>query len=426
KINDKEIQKRLGSTAKSPRRAVAYKFPASVAQSEILDIHYQVGRTGAITPVAIMKPFELLGSTISRATLHNFDEIEKLDVRIGDTAIIEKAGDIIPKIKSIIPELRPKETKKIFPPKNCPVCDSKIVKNEGEVAYKCENPKCGTRHLRSLAHFTSRDGLNIEGLGEKVLDLLIENKIIEDFSDIFSLQEGDLVGLPLFKEKKIKNLIESIQQSKHPQISKFLFAIGIPFTGKESAEILGKFLSKNMNSETLKIKIGEEKQKNTEQISMFDILGENTEKKEIFKEIKILKLSKISKKILEEEEKISNLEGIGEKIFKSIKKFFTEEKNLKLLQKLEEYGVYPQIEKIENNLEQIFEGKIFVLTGALKKFSREDAKKIIKERGGKVSSSVSKNTDFVLFGESSGEKYEKGKRLGVKLIGEEEFLEVIG
>jgi len=359
KVNDKNIQKRLWSTAKSPRWAVAYKFPASVAQSKILEIHHQIWRTWVITPVAIMEPFELLGSTISRATLHNFDEIEKLDVRIWDTAIIEKAWDIIPKIKSIIPELRPEKTEKIFAPKNCPVCNSDVKRIEWEVAYRCENQQCWTRHLRSLTHFTSRDWLNIDWCWEKILDLLIENKIIEDFWDIFSIQEWDLTWLPLFKEKKIKNLLESIEESKNPQISKFFFALWIPFVWKESADILWNFISKNLEPEILEIEKDPgaiSKSENIEQISMFDFWLETlgSETKEIEK-IKILKISNVIEKILEKWEEISHLEWIWEKIFSSLEKFFTEEKNLKVLEKLENNGLEPKPEEIKNNFSQIFE-----------------------------------------------------------------------
>ena len=454
KINDKNIQKRLWSTAKSPRRAVAYKFPASVAQSKILDIHYQIWRTWAITPVAIMNPFELLWSTISRATLHNFDEIEKLDVRIWDTAIIEKAWDIIPKIKNIIPELRPKITKKIFPPKNCPVCNSEIKKIKWEVVYKCKNLKCWTRHLRGLSHFTSRDWMNIEWLWEKILDSLIENKIIEDFSDIFSLQVWDLEWLPLFKDKKIKNLLNSIENSKHPKISKFLFALWIPFVWKESAEILWKFLSKNLEFKILELDKTEEikeieeieeinKSENFKQIWILDLLDNFWKKDDFWKEkiiknqknnikintIKIVKISEIIKKILENKEKISELEWIWEKIFLSIKKFFSEKSwwniNLKILENLEKNWVSPKIEEINSEIPQIFEWKIFVLTWSLENFSRDDAKKIIKERAWKVSSSISKNTDFLIAWENTWEKYEKAKKLKVKILSEKEFLEII-
>lgn len=428
KVNDKNIQKRLWSTAKSPRRAVAYKFPAQVAQSKILEIQHQIWRTWVITPVAIMEPFELLGSTISRATLHNFDEIERLDIRIWDTAIIEKSWDIIPKIKNIIPELRPEKTEKIFPPKNCPVCNSEIKRNEWEVAYKCENPECWTRHLRSLTHFTSRDWMNIDWLWEKVLDSLIENKLIEDIADIFDLHIWDLKKLPLFKDKKVANLLNSIEKSKNPKLSKFLFALWIPFVWKESAEILAKFLSKNLKPEIKKIKtekIDTEKVAHDQQISMFDMFNswETEEEKEIFDEIKILKISKIKEKILEESEKISNLEWIWEKIFLSLKKFFTDEKNLKIFEKLEKINLEPQIEEINSEIPQIFEWKIFVLTWALEKFSREDVKKIIKERWWKVSSSVSKNTNFLLAWENTWEKFEKAERLWVEIVWEEEFLE---
>ena len=434
KVNDKSIQKRLWSTAKSPRWAVAYKFPASVAQSKILEIHHQIWRTWVITPVAIMEPFELLWSTISRATLHNFDEIEKLDVRIWDTAIIEKAWDIIPKIRSIISELRPEKTEKIFPPKNCPVCDSEVKRINWEVAYRCENLNCWTRHLRGLTHFTSRDWLNIDWCWEKIIDLLIENKIIEDFWDIFSIQEWDLIWLPLFKDKKIKNLLESIQESKNPRISKFLFALWIPFVWKESADILWNFLSKNLKAEkieTKKLSPGTDFEKSaTNQISFIDDVIKVPELiTEWEQEVKILKISKIIEKILEESEKISHLEWIWEKIFLSLEKYFWWELeknlNLKILKKLEQNWVSPKPEDIQNNIEQIFEWKIFVLTWTLENFSRDDAKKLIKERWWKTSSSISKNTDYLLFWEKAWDKLEKAKKLWVKLIWENRFWELI-
>lgn len=428
KINDLKIQERLGSTAKSPRWAVAYKFPATLAQSQLLDVTFQVWRTWVITPVANLSPVLLEGSTVSRATLHNFDEIERLDVRIWDTVIIEKAWDIIPKVRQVIKEMRPENTKKIEIPKNCPVCESEVKRIEWEVAYRCLNPKCWVRHLRSLSHFTSRDWLNIDGFWEKIVEALIDAKIIEDFWDIFSLKFWDFYFLPLFKEKKARNLLDSIEKAKNPLLSKFLFALWIPFIGQETAEIIAKYISKNCEFEEVEIKKDE-----NEQMNLFDIFSDQNDEKnswsiDLFSNwegnqgiSKITKISNISETIEKNKEKIENLEWIWEKVAKSLFDYFENKQNQKVLKKLEENWLKPELEKIEKEIEQIFEGKTFVLTWALANYSREKAKELIKERWWKVSSSVSKKTDYVLAWNEAWDKLETANRLWVKVLDEEDF-----
>ena len=435
KINDLEIQKRLGSTAKSPRWAIAYKFPATLAQSQLLGITFQIWRTWVITPVANLSPVILDGSTISRATLHNFDEIERLDIRIWDTVIIEKAWDIIPKVREIILKMRPENTKKILVPKNCPVCDFEVKKFSWEVAYKCTNLQCWTRHLKSLAHFTSRKWLNIDWFWEKAIEAMLDEKIIEDFWDMFSLQFWDIINLPLFKEKKVQNLLNAIEKAKNPFLWKFLFALWIPFIWQETAEIIAKFISKNVNFEekNLDKKINKIEKKE-EQISFFDLIEKPKKsikwenKKEILKWENILKLAKISdisKIILENKEKIENLEWVWEKVAKSLFDYFQNSSNKIVLNKLENNFLNPKLEEIQNEIEQIFEWKIFVLTWTLENFSREKMKILIKERGWKISSSVSKNTDFVLAWAESWEKLKTAKRLWIKILSEGEFVGIV-
>jgi len=421
KVNDLKIQKRLWSTAKAPRWAIAYKFPATLVQSQLLDVTFQIWRTWVITPVANLTPVLLDWSTVSRATLHNFDEIKRLDIRIWDTVIIEKAWDIIPKVREVIKKMRPEWTKKIEVLKNCPVCKSEVIKIEWEVAYRCSNTQCWIRHLRSLSHFTSRDWLNIDWFWEKAIEALIDGNIIEDFWDIFSLKFWDIYFLPLFKEKKAKNLLDAIEESKNPLISKFLFALWIPFIWQETAEIIAKFVSRNVDFEENKIEEKEE-----EQISLFDFWEDNS--KEDFKSENIIKLttiSKISNLIIKKKTKIENLEWIWEKVAKTLFEYFENSWTQKILKKLEENWLKPQLEEVKKEIEQIFEWKTFVLTWTLPNYSREKIKIKIKERAWKINSSVSKNTNFLLAWSEAGEKLETAKRLWVQVLNENEFIWMI-
>jgi len=389
KVDLFKLQHQMGSTAKCPRYMIAYKFPAEQASTVVIDIIVQVGRTGAITPVAILRPVNVAGSTVSRATLHNEDEIHKKDVRIGDTVIIQKAGDIIPEVVKVLKELRVGSEKVFCFPKVCPVCASDLIRTEGESAYRCTNLKCGAIHKEAILHFVSRKAFNIEGLGEKIVIQLIDNQIIEDPADIFQLQEGDLLSLSFFKEKKSDNLINAIEKAKKVSLARFIFALGIRFVGETTAEDIAKFF----------------------------ILAK------LFEDNKstIKKIAEYGKIIIHEQ--WAEVEGIGEKVAGSLIEWFANPENQKFLQKLSDVGVEIIVE--QKIAPQIFFSKTFVLTGTLPTLSRDEAKLIIKDRGGKTSSSVSKQTDFVLAGESAGSKLEKAEKLGVKVIDEAKFREMV-
>ncbi len=385
KVNDFEAQGRLGYTAKAPRYAVAYKFPAAQVSSRILDIILQVGRTGAITPVAVMTPTLVAGSTVSRATLHNEDEINKKDIRIGDTVIIQKAGDVIPEVVSVIKDLRNGNEKPFHFPKKCPVCGSDIERKEGQSAYRCTNENCYAVEKERLIHFVSKKAFNIDGLGERVVEQMIDEGLVQKSSDIFLLKKENLMGMEFFKDKKADNLIRGIEKSKKIELDKFLFALGIRYLGEQGSYDFAKYIIR---------------------------------KKEIFS---ILDLLEIVKSFSLEEMK--NIEGVGEKIGDELYEWLNNEKNEKLLEDLYRVGVILEISNLTSTGK--LKGKSFVLTGTLEGLGRDEAKDLIKKNGGTVHSSVSQNTDFVLAGESAGEKYNKAKKLGVKIIDEATFREMI-
>jgi DNA ligase (NAD+) len=383
KVNDFTQQKAMGYTAKAPRYAVAYKFPAERVSSRILDIILQVGRTGAITPVAVMTPTLVAGSTVSRATLHNEDEIRRKDVRIGDTVIIQKAGDIIPEVVEVITDLRVGSEQSFSFPDHCPVCHSEISRKEGEAAYYCSNKACYAQEKERIAHFVSKKGLNIDGLGDKVVAQLIESGLIQDPADLFLLKPDDVSSLDLFKEKRTSNLFESLNNAKIVKIDNFLFALGIRYLGEQSCYEFAKFIFTHNNQS---------------QLSISDLLEATSALS--FDEIK-------------------DIDGVGEKIAQTIYGWFAEEDNQNLLKKLESVGI--QLDTNHLNSSGKLEGQSFVLTGTLSNLTRDQAKSLIKENGGKVSSSVSKDTNFLLAGESSGSKLTKAKNLGVSVISEAEF-----
>ncbi|OGN60096.1 MAG: DNA ligase (NAD(+)) LigA [Chlamydiae bacterium RIFCSPHIGHO2_12_FULL_27_8] len=376
KVDDLKKHKKLGFTGKHPRYAAAYKFQPEQAKTKILNITIQVGRTGILTPVAELAPVFLAGSTISRATLHNQDEIDRKDIRIGDTVVIEKGGDVIPKVVSVDFSKR-EESKKFKIPLKCPICFESVIKKEGETAYKCVNKNCSGQKIRKLQYFASKNAMDIENLGIKVVEMLYEKKLISKPSDIYLLDEKKLLNLDGFKEKSIKNLLESIEKSKNPTLSQFIMALGIQYIGAETAEILA------------------------DRVKTID------------------NLKKISK------EDLLEIEGIGEKASEAIVNFFNDSKNLYEIEKLIELGVKPKKIEEKKFIDKNFEDKSFVLTGTLKDFTRDEAKKIIKERGGKTSSAVSINTDFLLAGEEPGSKYQKAKKLNIKIISEEDFKKML-
>lgn len=378
KVNSMHQQKLLGSIAKSPRWAVAYKFKAKQAFTKLNAITWQVGRTGAITPVAELEPVKLAGSTISRATLHNYDEIQRKDIRAGDTVVIEKGGDVIPKVVSVVLSERPKKSQPTLPPEKCPVCNSKLFKPENEVAFYCENPECSAQIKGRLIHFASRGAMDIEGLGDALIDLFVDKGFIIHFSDIYKLKDrrDELTKIERLGEKSIDNLLKSIEKSKSQPFSKVLFALGIRYVGAGAA------------------------QKITDHFNSIDDI------------------------IASGEEEISAIYEIGPSISKSIKQFFSDKNNLKLIEELRKSGLTFTSEK-KVIVQSALTGKTFVLTGTLSAFSRDEAGARIIALGGKVTSSVSKNTDFVVAGEKAGSKLTKAESLGVKVLDENTFLKML-
>ena len=412
KVNQIRHQQLMGSTAKCPRWAVAYKFPAEQSTSQILNIEVQVGRTGALTPVAILKPTSIAGSTVSRATLHNEDEIERKDVRIGDTVIIQKAGDIIPEVVEVLTDLRTGNEKKYKFPTKCPVCAGEIDRPEGEVVSRCINPDCFAIHQHQLEHFVSRKAFDIDGLGEKVTEQLINEKIIEDAADFFTLRYEDLILLELFKDKKTQNLLDSIEKAKIIPLPRFIFALGIRYVGEETADILANHLQ----LKTHQIEIKEEQKR--DQMVLFEEEPKIKKVEAVDIEDFIAELHKLSL------EDLNEIEGIGDKVAEAIYNWFHEEKNVKYLKKFQRVGVKLTVEDQKERSDKL-KGQIFVITGTLPTMSRDKAKDLIKQNGGKVTATVSKKTDYLLAGTEPGSKYDTAEKLGVKIIGEGEFLGMI-
>jgi DNA ligase (NAD+) len=378
KVNSLKQQKILGSIAKSPRWAVAFKFKAKQEFTYINKINWQVGRTGTVTPVAELEPVFLAGSTISRATLHNFDEIKRKDIREGDKVVIEKGGDVIPKVVSVVLSERKKKLKPTKPPDKCPVCKTPLFKPEGEVAYYCQNIECPAQIKGKLEHFASRGAMDIEGLGEALIDLFVENKFLKTYDDIYDLgkRREELISIERLGEKSVDNLLEAIEESKRKTFDKVLFAIGIRYVGSGAA----KKLAENFGSIDSLISAGEEE--------------------------------------------ISAIHEIGESISKSVHEFFSNKSNLKIIDRLRKHGLKFSLEKkrVKNT---IFTDKTFVITGTLAEYSREEASEIITNLGGKVTSSVSSKTDFLICGGNAGSKLAKAEKLGVKIIKDDEFVKLI-
>lgn len=379
KVNSIRQQNILGSIAKSPRWAVAYKFKAKQAFTYVRDIVWQVGRTGAVTPVAELEPVKLAGSTISRATLHNYDEIKRKDIRIGDRVVIEKGGDVIPKVVAVITEERKKGSKPTLPPERCPVCKSKLYKPEDEVALYCENPECPAQIKGRLIHFASRGAMDIEGLGEALIDLFVEKGFLKTFSDIYELKNhrDELIQIERLGEKSVDNLLNAIEKSKSQPFEKVLFALGIRYVGAGVA------------------------QKLAEHFGSIDAL------------------------IQADEDEILSVYEIGPSISRSVKQFFSDKHNLELIEKLKKAGLRFSSEQKKPVKDNFFKDKTFVLTGTLSSFSRDEAAARIKKLGGRTASAVSKNTDYVIAGEKAGSKLDKAKSLGVKIMNEDEFLKLL-
>lgn len=377
KVNSFRHQELLGSIAKSPRWACAFKFKAKQAKTRLNDITWQVGRTGAITPVAELEPVFLAGSTISRATLHNFDEITKKDIRRGDTVIIEKGGDVIPKVVSVVIEERGADTKPETAPLTCPVCGSGVFRPENEAAYYCENGECAAQVKGRIEHFASRGAMDIEGLGTSIIDQFVDAGYLKTYADIYRLKEKEreLKSIERFGEKSIDNLLNSIELSKNKPFHKVLFAIGIRYVGAGAAKKLADHF-----------------------VSLERLMQAG-------------------------EAEITEVYEIGEAIARSVVKFFSDEHNLHLVSNLREFGLQLEGEQKKVAVDNFFKNKSFVLTGTLSSMKREEAAERITNLGGKSVSSVSKNTDFVIAGESAGSKLDKAQKLGVGILTEEEFLE---
>ncbi len=380
KVNSFEQQKKLGNIAKSPRWAVAYKFKAKQAITKLLKITWQVGRTGALTPVAELQPVFLAGSTISRATLHNIDEIERKDIRVGDTVVIEKGGDVIPKIVSVVLEKRPANSQKVKIPERCPVCNSLLYKPEEEVAIYCQNSNCPAQIKGRLEHFVSRGAMDIEGLGKSLVDQLVDLGYLKSFDDIYKLYKhyDELIKIEGLGKKSVNKLLASIEKSKKQPLERLIFGLGIRYVGAGAAVKLARHfgtMEKLMNAS---------------------------------------------------EEEIESIYDIGSSISKSVKSFFSNEENLRIISKLKEDGLNFNASSITVDKNEKIEGKSFVITGSLSSLTREEAKDIILKYGGKVSSSVSKKTDYVIVGENPGSKFNKAKELGLNIIDENQFLSFLG
>ena len=376
KVDNLRLREKLGATSKTPRWAVAYKYPPERKETILKDIICQVGRTGAITPMAILEPVSVAGSTISKTTLHNEDFIKEKDLKIGDTVVIQKAGDVIPEIVEVKEEKRNGNEKEFVMPKVCPVCGAKAVREEGEAAVRCTGIECPAKLVRNIIHFVSKEGMDIDGLGENLVEQFIEKGLIENIADLYTLTFEDIASLKKNGIKFAENLINAINDSKNRPFYKLITALGIRHIGAKSAKTIAKH----------------------------------------FKNIDNL--------ISAEVEEIAELEDVGQIMAESIYEFFKEEQTIDLIKKLRNAGVNMKEEEIEQ-VDLKFEGLIFVLTGSLDNYTREEAGDIIEKLGGKVSSSVSKKTSYVLAGEDAGSKLTKAKNLGVTIITEKEFEEMI-
>lgn len=394
KVNQKKYQNALGFTGKAPRWAIAYKFPAEQGKTQIKDIYVQVGRTGALTPVALMEPVQLAGTTVTHATLHNFDEIDRLGVKIGDYVIVEKAGDIIPKVIRVLDKLRTGKERTFAEPITCPICHSPVkrikigsgrkdsssanerTQNDISATLFCTNKKCFAKELENIRHFVSKDAYDIDGLGEKIVEQLMNEGLIKNSADLFTLVKGDVENLEGFADKSAENLITAIEKSKTQPLHRFIYALGIRHVGEETAIRLAEHFSK---------------------------------------------LEKIMNASLEELQQVND---IGPRVAESIYEWFQDSGNKKLVEDLLNHGVKIKSQKLKTK-NQKFNEQTFVLTGTLESLSRDEAEDKIRVNGGKISSSVSKNTNYVVVGKEPGSKYNKAKELGVKILNEDEFIKLL-
>jgi DNA ligase (NAD+) len=375
KVNATAIQNELGYTAKAPRWAIAYKYPARQETTVVNDIIVQVGRTGALTPVAVLEPVQVGGVTVSRSTLHNMDEVERLGLQIGDTVLIERAGEVIPHVLKVVKE--GKNRRPFHMPKLCPECGSAIHKSEDEVAYRCVNAACPAKRKESLLHYASRHAMNIDGLGEKIVDQLVDTGLVKDVADLYALKEDQVAALDRMAEKSAQNLLAEIAGSKKNSLARLIYALGMRFVGERTGQLLA----------------------------------------EHFSSLEELAAAK--------EEQLVAVPEVGPKVAAAIAEFFSEAANRQLIKKLHRAGVHPTAEKREVKSDKLA-GKSFVFTGGLANRSREEAGELVQQHGGKVSGSVSKKTDYVVVGSDPGSKYDKAKELGVTILTEAEFEKLPG
>lgn len=380
KVNPLELQSRLGSISRSPRWALACKFPATQETTIVNRIEISVGRTGVLTPIAELKPVHVGGVLVSRASLHNIDEIRKKDVREGNTVIVQRAGDVIPEVVKVIESKRPHGAKEFEMPETCPVCSSKVMRLEGESAFRCIDIACPAQIKENIRHFASRGAMDIEGLGEKLTSGLVDNQMIKDPADLFYLHKEDLVTMERMAEKSAFNIMAAIEHSKRPSLEKYIYALGIRHVGEHVARLLVK------NCGTL------------------------------------------AAIMAADEEQLGAFEGIGPIIARSISRFFSEPRNIEVIEKLRKAGIKPlekEIDKEPAKTETVLQNKKIVFTGKLNSLKRDEAKELVESLGGEFTDSVTKKTDFVVAGEEAGSKLEKAHNLGVTVLTEKEFLEMI-
>ena len=373
KVNDFALQEKMGELPRSPRWAVAWKFPAQQEHTTVSDIIISVGRTGALTPVALLEPVRVGGVEVSRASLHNEDEVRKKDVRIGDTVVIQRAGDVIPEVVKVLDSMRRGREREFIMPEHCPVCGSKVERPEGEAIHRCTGIACPAQIKENLAHFVSKGAMNMDGLGRKILDQMVDREIIHDQADLYFLKKEDLMRMERMGDKLAENLLKAIDGSRSPFLANLIYALGIRNVGQHLAVVLARH----------------------------------------FKSIENLARESV--------EDMTQVYEVGPIVAQSIYNFFHNPKNLSVLEKLKQGGVAFPFEEAEAKEEAPFAGKTFVLTGALDAFTRDDARKIIEGLGGRVTSSVSKNTDFVLAGKEPGSKYDKALTLGIQTLNEDDF-----
>lgn len=376
KVDSLAQQAKLGIKSRSPRWAIAGKFKAQQEVTQIIDIEASVGRTGAITPVAHLKPVQIGGVTVSHATLHNQDEIDRKDIRIGDWVVVQRAGDVIPQVVKVITERRTGNEKRYSIPANCPVCGTPVVREEDEAKHRCPNINCPAQIKASIEHFASKRAMNIEGLGEKLIEQLVDSGLIKNVADIYSLRKEQLLTLERMGEKSAQNLLDAITASQNVSLARFIYALGIRNVGEHMAKVLAKAFGS------------------------------------------LERLSQAS------EEELMAIEGVGPIVARSVRNFFNAESNRQTIEKLLSSGIRISSEQDYKQKEEIA-GKTFVFTGTLTNFTREEAQALVEKYGGKSASSVSKKTDYVVVGENAGSKAETARQLGVKILNEAEFLELI-